>query len=248
MKTERARAIAWHIAVVGAVVVVYSAYYGLNQWTMSLPSHDLTTPIDRATPLAPDWMLAYVAIFMTATMPGFVVRHSSLLKRTAIAYLLVECIAFVCFVVFPVQMTLRPPTVEVNSFTSWGLMLCYYLDEPTTCFPSLHVATSVLGGLIVLKADPRLGRPLLVLAALICASTMLVKQHFLADVLAGLVLSTSVYWWVVRPLSLDGLKPDEIRLPRWVSTGWAGLNVAVLGVMYALYQAGWQPWVASAAL
>ncbi len=248
MKPGKIGAIGWHIGLVGTVVLVYAAYYPLNAWTMSLPYHDLGTWIDRATPLAPAWMFAYVAIFASATMPGFVVRHKALLQRTAIAYLLVQCIAFVCFVLYPVQMTLRPEAVAVDSFATWGLKLCYFLDAPTTCFPSLHVATCVLGGLIVHKADPKLGRPLLGVALLVCASTMLVKQHFLADVVAGLLLSLVVHWRVVSTLSLDGLAAEEIRLPRYVSMGWIGVNLAAVGFMFALYRAGWQPWAVVAAL
>ena len=183
------RPIAWHIGMVGAVMTFYLIYIFLNQWTTSLPAHDLTMGIDQATPLQPGWIVIYAGIFMAASMPGFVVRHPQLLKRTALAYFLVECIAFITFVVFPVEMTLRPQSIPVDSFTSWGVMLCYALDQPTTCFPSLHVATSVLGALIVHKIDKPLGRPLLVLAVLISASTMLVKQHFFADVISGMLLA-----------------------------------------------------------
>jgi hypothetical protein len=63
--------------------------------------------IDQATPLQPGWIIIYAGIFMAASMPGFVVRHPALLKRTALAYVLVECTAFITFVVFPVEMTLR---------------------------------------------------------------------------------------------------------------------------------------------
>ena len=236
------RPIAWHIGMVGSVMAFYLIYIALNQWTASLPAHDLTLWIDEATPLRSGWIIVYAGIFMAASLPGFVVRHPSLLKRTALAYVLVEAIAFVTFVLFPVHMTLRPEQIEVDSFTTWGVMLCYTLDKPTTCFPSLHVATSVLGALIVHKIDRTLGRPLLVLAVLISASTMLVKQHFFADVVAGLLLSGSVYWAVFGRFDLSQVPPNERCLPRWIAMGWIGVNLLALATMYGLYRSGWQAW------
>ncbi len=226
---------------VGTVMAFYLIYIALNQWTITLPSYDLTMGIDEATPLRPGWIIVYAGIFMAASMPGFVVGHRSLLKRTAIAYVLIESIAFVTFVLFPVKMTLRPESIPIDSFFSWGVMLCYTLDQPSTCFPSLHVATSIMGALIVNKVDPKLGRPLLVLAILISASTMLVKQHFFADVIGGLILAGAVYRGVFGSIDIEQIPETERCLPRWISSMWIGVNFAALAAMYGLYRSGWVP-------
>ena len=224
------------------VALLHPVYMLLNEWTSGLPATDLALDIDHATPLVPEWIVIYVLLYPVASMPGFVVRYRPLLIRTAMAYVLVELIAFGWFVAMPVHMVIRPDAVVVDSFYTWGLQLCYTLDPPSNCFPSLHVATSFLGAMIVHKIAPRMGRVLLVLATLIAISTMLVKQHYLADVISGLALGLGVYGLVIRPYNTADLPPDSVCFPRWITAAWATINGLVLLGIYLLYRGGWQPW------
>ena len=41
--------------------------------------------------------------------------------------------AFAIFVAYPVRMILRPESVVVDSFVTWGLRLCYFIDKPVNC-------------------------------------------------------------------------------------------------------------------
>lgn len=69
-------------------------------------------------------------------------------------------------------------------------------DKPGNTFPSLHVATTVLGAL---RLRHRRGGALWLLwAALISVSTLTVKQHFLVDVLGGLAVAFAVHAVVFR--------------------------------------------------
>ncbi|MES1205157.1 MAG: hypothetical protein ABUS79_04395, partial [Pseudomonadota bacterium] len=48
------------------------------------------------------------------------------------------------------------------------------------------------------QENPRLGRWVIALAALLAASTLTTKQHFVADVAAGLTLAAIARWLALR--------------------------------------------------
>ena len=66
----------------------------------------------------------------------------------------------------------------------------YAADQPTNLFPSMHCmfAYMVFRGFMIAKLD----KPVVIgsglFAALVCASTVFVKQHFLLDTFAGIIL------------------------------------------------------------
>ena len=110
-------------------------------------------------------------------------------------------------------MEIRPESVEINGFFSWGVQLCYLIDKPTCCFPSLHVAMSYFSALGCLQVSKKAGYPLLVLATAISLSTLLVKQHFVADVLLGCIIAWGISRLCFPPLLFqnDRISPPSDR-------------------------------------
>ena len=119
-----------------------------------------------------------------------------------------------------------------------SLLFCRY----TRCFPSLHVAVAFLSAFAILKVDRFVGAFTLILAALIAVSTMMIKQHFFADVVFGFALSE-----LSRRLFLSKimLRSDEMidKAP-----GRKGALIVMLIYslcllcMYVSYRSGWEPW------
>jgi membrane-associated phospholipid phosphatase len=138
-------------------------------------------------------------------------------------------------------MELRPLSVPEGGFFEWALSLCYWADQPSNCLPSLHVALATLGGLCCLKADRLVGGIALGLAVLIAPSTMLVKQHYFADVVTGLALAFGVYWAFVARLPAEKME-QPLALPRRVPAIFAGGFCAVILICFFLYLGGWAPW------
>ena len=75
----------------------------------------------------------------------------------------------------------------------------YAADTNTNVLPSIHA----LGSLAAVFAaydcpafKPWLRKVYVLLAILICASTVFIKQHSILDTLAGLVLCLPLYWVV----------------------------------------------------
>jgi membrane-associated phospholipid phosphatase len=70
----------------------------------------------------------------------------------------------------------------------------YAGDNPYNDFPSLHTSLSTLVAFHWFRVDRRLGIAVAIWTALIVASTVLIKQHNVADVAGGLLLAYGAYW------------------------------------------------------
>jgi len=149
--------------------------------------------IDRALPLTPSWALVYGALYLfLILLPIFVVRQDEQIRRTVLAYLLIWSSAYVCFVVYPTAAP-RPALVAGEGFAVWGLRALYSSDPPYNLFPSLHVAHSLVSALTCYRVHRRVGIVAIICAALVAVSTLLTKQHYLLDVIAGALLAVVAY-------------------------------------------------------
>lgn len=226
------------------VSLVYSIYFPLGRYTATLPGHTLETGLDRAVPLVPGWMYVYALVFLAGFLPLFVVADRLLFRRVVFAFIAVEITGFVVFVSFPVHMTGRTTDVAITSLATWGVHLMWYVDAPSNLFPSLHVALALLAALCCWKVDRLVGIGAGAVTVAIAASTVLVEQHWAADVLAGAVVAIG-WWWVFvarAPRPEDGPEGPAAH-PRWLSVVPASFYGLGVFVLWLLYRGGWTPWV-----
>ena len=128
------------IAIILLITATYFLYHPLAIDTNTLPYHAPVTPLGTGMPLSPILTYIYAFIFLITVLPTAFINERKLFHKMALAYLLVQCVAFSIFVLFPVRMTLRPENILVDSFHTWGLQLCYFVDKPVNCCPSLRVS------------------------------------------------------------------------------------------------------------
>ena len=142
--------------------------------------------LDRALPLVPFWAIVYGALYLfLILLPVVVLREDELIRRTVHAYLLIWITAYLFFfVVYPTAAP-RPDKVIGEGFAVWGLRALYSSDPPYNCFPSLHVAHSFVSALACSRVHGRVGIIATMFAALVAVSTLLTKQHYVLDVVAG---------------------------------------------------------------
>ncbi len=224
------------------VSVIYLLYWPINRITADAAGYDMATAIDRATPLVPGWLYVYALLFVTGYVPILVVRDRALFRRIGAAVVGLEVCSFATFLLFPVRMTLRPEPPPVDSLATWGLNFAYWADEPVNCFPSLHVAAAALAALACWKADRLVALVGLILLVAVSASTMLVKQHYLADVVSATLLVAFWYAVVIAPLDVSDRTTEELRYPRWWLLAVPTLYAVLIAVFWALYRSGWAPW------
>jgi len=81
-----------------------------------------------------------------------------------------------------------------------------------------------------------------IIALLIIASTMLIKQHYVADVIAGLVLASTTYYLVLKPAKTDEIPSGELRYSRLPSVFVLMAYGILIASLYVAYLSGWAPW------
>jgi len=184
-----------------ALVPVYVFLPGL---VSDATAHSLDTAADHLFPLVPDWSIAYGALYLfLILLPVLLIRELEHVRRTMRAYLTVWLTAYGVFVLYP-TVAPRPSIIAAHGFGAWGLRLLYSADIRYNCFPSLHVAHSFVSALTSRRLHRGVGRLALVAASLVGLSTLYTKQHYVLDVVAGVLLAgvASAIW--LRSYQPDG--------------------------------------------
>ena len=144
--------------------------------------------LDRAVPLQPAWTPVYLSMWVLSLVPVMLVRGVELRRRTILSYITTVVTAYMVFLIYP-TVAPRPVTVPGDGVTAWSLRTLYAIDPPYNCFPSLHVAYAFLAALSTYRVRRDLGFVALLWAVVIAISTVFIKQHYVADAIAGALLA-----------------------------------------------------------
>ncbi len=169
-------------------------YWGSGVLTAGRYHYDFTMEIDRAVPLIPGFVWIYVLAF-----PFWAVNYILSAQKGKDAFyrfvatdLTVHMICFVLFLLVPT--TNVRPEIPGDSFSEELLKLIYLLDggnSPSNLFPSIHCYVSWLswrGQKDSGKIPKWYQNFSLIFALLVIISTQVLKQHYLVDAIAGVVL------------------------------------------------------------
>ena len=171
-------------------IVHFLIFFGTKPLTASAVHHSIPLPFEDAIPFAPEWVTIYTATFIFWVL-GLVVcmcQERELCFRMFTGIYIAEIICAVFFIAFP-TVIVRPEAAG-SMYYDRLLAQLYAADQPTNLFPSMHCmfAYMVFRGFMIAKLD----KPVVIgsglFAALVCASTVFVKQHFLLDTFAGIIL------------------------------------------------------------
>lgn len=161
------------------------------------PGMSLSTFLDDMVPFAPWTILGYALVYVFIFLPVFTIRHRPIFVRIIMGFLLCSFIALPFFIFMPVRMP-RPGIPTQESLFYWGVAFNYVLDKPVNCFPSLHVANAVFATVCCIKLSPRVGLWGIIGSLFIAISTATLRQHFIADVVAGAAIAITSYFLVVH--------------------------------------------------
>lgn len=231
-------------ATLGTVAAMLLGYETLGWGTDPARARTLMTPWDAAVPFVPWTIFAYSMVYASSLYPIFVIRERQLLMAVIRAAALLLAVSFAVYWAFPV--TSAPLRVDVASldprrFDHWAVRLTYAADPPVNCFPSLHLAFAVLSMLAGFSARPLWGWVALPNVVGIGASILTMKQHYIADGAAGLLLAAGLWRWQVRPVAVQMAAAGQQLARSWRGPAvFAALAVAVYAVFYALFSAGWR--------
>jgi membrane-associated phospholipid phosphatase len=160
----------------------------------------LGTGLDASIPLVPVFAVPYVSLipFIAASLLAMMLLRGRIFRSAALSMIAAWLVSYAFY--FFLQSYVARPTVTATDFFSAMVRSIYASDAPYNDFPSLHTSLSVIIAIHWWTIDRRIGMPVAVWTTLIVASTMLVHQHYVADVAFGLVLAAASSWVFLRLL------------------------------------------------
>ena len=175
-----------------ALVINFLTYYGTKVVTLNAKHYDLTIGLDLLIPFVPFFISIYVLAYLQwAFSYIYHLKQSPNLCYTIVtANIIAKVISALFFLFFPTEIQL--PEITGNGIWEQLTQFIYACDTPRTLFPSLHCLESWMcfRGAMYVKHTPKWYVPVQgVFSVFVFASTVLVKQHFVVDIFAGIAVA-----------------------------------------------------------
>jgi hypothetical protein len=168
-------------------------------WVHELVQAQAGTPylfenaLERAIPFWPWTIWVYFSFFVFIGSTVFRVE-AALFWHFVGAATLAAAIAWSIVLLVPVSFA-RPDALQIeNDLYSWIFARVHELDPFHITFPSLHVAVTWICNIVLWNRPGRGWR--IALGTGISLSTLLTKQHLVADVIGGIALAWFCVWAV----------------------------------------------------
>lgn len=159
--------------------------------------YNIETGLDRKIPFFAPAAAVYLGCYFFWAVNYILIARQE--KREAFQFFsadfLSRIVCFICYLVFPTTNT--RPFVEPEGFWNQVMLLVYRTDAADNLFPSIHCLVSwfCFIGLRGNSQIPRwYQRASFFMAVLVCISTVLTKQHVIADVIGGVLLAEACFW------------------------------------------------------
>jgi len=189
------------------VVLNFVAYFTIQYLTVT-HQYDFLVEFDRLVPFMPQFVWIYHSIIPISFVTMVMVVESRKLFFTGFwSCVLAASILCICHIAFP---SFYPrPDFEVSGLSSYLLKLTHLFDKPNNTFPSAHVTFTWLMFWVAFSSQMAkkikfFGSLYLLWAIGVSLSTLVLKQHYLVDVLSGIILSFCSFY-SVRSLFESGL-------------------------------------------
>ncbi len=172
-------------------------YFALYFLTENLIPAERCTPVhiwlDDLIPFCEWFVLPYVFWYglIVFSLTWFALYDIQSFRDLSVYIMITQFVAMAIYILLPSRQDLRPEVFPRDNLLTDLVALLYSVDTNTGVCPSLHVAYSMgIASVWLKKRDVKaIWKALIVVAvALICLSTMFIKQHSAMDFFAALPL------------------------------------------------------------
>jgi membrane-associated phospholipid phosphatase len=145
-------------------------------------------------PFVPALTPLYLGVHPLSVLPFARAPHGAALRRIGLGFSLILVVSLVAWLSVPVAFPRTLPAGE--GLGAWVLTHLRGTDPPVNCLPSTHCAMAVHAAYRLRGEGRLLSTWSSVTAVLIAVSTMVLRQHYAVDVIAGVALGLGVAWAV----------------------------------------------------
>jgi membrane-associated phospholipid phosphatase len=175
-----------------AVLLLFAVVYGGADWVTGFRGrHHVHLPFELQIPFVPAAVVGYMSLYGLFAIAPFILRRQRELRALAGTLAAAIVVGGICFLLFPAELAFPEPT----NLGEWqGLYaVADLINLRYNLVPSLHVALTIICvDLFSRRAGWMAALVFWTWGAAICASTVLLHQHHLLDVAAGLALALAV--------------------------------------------------------
>lgn len=150
---------------------------------------NLRTPLDAALPAVPIFVIPYVSLqpIIYVSLVVLLLTRTRIFQSVSLSLIIAWFVSYAFY--FFLQTSVLRPVLTSGDVLTRMIRAVYAADNPFNDFPSLHTSLSTIIAMHWFRVDRRVGIIVSVWTVFIVASTVLIKQHYLADVVAGLLLA-----------------------------------------------------------
>ncbi len=182
---------------------VFTVWYFVLQ-QLPLTWHLVEVPLDRMLPFCEWFVIPYVVwyAYIAGTLTVFAFRSREAFLQLLMLLYIGMGISLLIQTVWPTAIAFRPEGFDRDNPLIRVVEWLYASDTPTNVFPSIHCYNAIAAHIVIHKFAGRrcwgIRAASLLLAVLICLSTVFIKQHSVLDVIGAVVLVGLVYLLVYR--------------------------------------------------
>ncbi len=186
------------IPLIFAVSFNMAVYFGSRIIAGNWHHYNIESSLDRLIPIWAPSVIIYLGcyLFWAANYIIIAQQEKDIVCQFFSADFLSRIVCLIFYLVVPT--TNVRPNVDPSGFWNQLLLYLYSIDAADNLFPSIHCLVSWFCyiGIRGNEKIPKWYRVLsCIMALLVCASTLLTKQHVIIDVIGGILLAEFCIWF-----------------------------------------------------
>ena len=194
-----------HLLLLLGWVFYFAMYFITERFIPAEGCYTVHCALDDMIPFHEAFIIPYALwyLLVAGTLLYYALYDTGSFCKVQVYIIITQICAMAIYIAFPNKQMLRPEVFPRDNFLTDCLMLLYAFDTNTNVCPSLHVAYS-MGIASVWLRDRNASKLwkafIAVFVAIICLSTMFIKQHSAVDFFAALPICLFAEYMVfIRP-------------------------------------------------
>ncbi|PKN50941.1 MAG: hypothetical protein CVU55_14455 [Deltaproteobacteria bacterium HGW-Deltaproteobacteria-13] len=161
-------------------------YLGIN-WINDHRDHyyNVSLWFEKTIPFVPSAIIGYSFVFVLVAILFLIIDNMPDFWDMCIRFFNMSLLCFIIFLIFPVRMDLRPEVTMANDWITQVVCFYFWIDHPYNLFPSMHLSASFFAAFYCMRKGRIIGWITMIMAMIVGVSVVLLKQHYIMDVVAG---------------------------------------------------------------
>jgi len=177
----------------GILLLITAAflYLASNHFHFTAPEYLPMSPMENSIPFLPYTIWIYLSEYILFVVIFFLCKDTENLNRYFYAFLFMQVTSVLIFCLWPTiyPRELFPIPEDTDCITYFIFDSLRRTETAASCFPSLHVSSVYLSVFIFLKEQRNKLPFFLIWGTAIALSTLTTKQHYLVDIVAGIIMA-----------------------------------------------------------